>query len=176
MKTRAITITKANINSIYGRMKKFFYNNNNTGFTSWHNFNCGFKRVNPIVEISGDKMRLERTYPAPLKVALSKNYEKQPEISVTLTAADGFVLGIGDKVAFCGNRIIIRDEFYNGFRKPIDYCYMVYQAFPMSIEEQDMKQEMIREEEDAYWDAYEDDLEDEYVKRGLIADLSGSMR
>lgn len=135
---RAITITERNIKSVYGRLKKFFYNNNHTGFEEWHNFDCGFKKhISPIIYIGKDKIRNVHKYPSPNAVkyrykgtvpGISYSY-----ISLMLTAADGDSLHIGGKIAFCGNRVIYRTKCNWGDH---NYIYTVFQVLQMEENKQ----------------------------------------
>lgn len=130
---RVITITEKNMKSVYGRLRKFFYNKNHTGFEEWHNFDCGFKKhISPLIYIGKDKIRNVLKYPSPDVV------EYNPKgtvagigysyISLRLTASDGGSLHTGDKIAFCGNRIICRTKgFFGGYK----YIYTVFQVLPM---------------------------------------------
>lgn len=144
---KAIVITPDNIKAVYGRLRKFFYNKNKTGFESWHNFNCGFKKhISRYVTIRGDeylkeeKCRISIMYPAPEEIDLL-NYHKEyiihgkifdsvPCIRMRITATDCTLFEVGDKVAFCGNRIIHKSKLFD------EWAYQVYQATPMSEHEQ----------------------------------------
>lgn len=130
---RVITITEKNIKSVYGRLKKFFYNNNHTGFEEWHNFDCGFKRhISPIIHIGKNKVRNIHKYPSP--DAIKYNHKGtvpgivHSYVLLILTAVNRDALHIGDKISFCGNRIIYRTESSLGNCK---YIYTVFQVLPM---------------------------------------------
>lgn len=128
---KVITITSENINDVYGRLHKFFYNKNRTGFEEWHNFNCGFKKhISPYIYIDGKKERVVNVYPSPDEVELVIR-GGQSWIVVRLMSGHGFVLQCGDKIAFCGNRIIHRSKWMFG-----GYEYEVFQAYKMSEEKQ----------------------------------------
>lgn len=137
--TKVITITENNIKEVYGRLRKFFYNNNETGFEGWHNFDCGFKKhINRNIYINGKKVPTCIMYPAPDEIELilkrdENNYYNLDFIRISLTATDSFSLQYGDKIAFCGNRIILRTKcFFSGYK----YIYSVYQVNPMPKERQ----------------------------------------
>ena len=133
MKMKAITITEKNMKSVYGKLKKFFYNNNQTGFEEWHNFDCGFKKhISPIIQIGENKIRNVLKYPSPNAIeyrhkgtvpGIGYSY-----ISLMLTATNRDSLHIEDKIAFCGNRIIYRTKCCWGDHK---YIYTTFQVLPM---------------------------------------------
>lgn len=132
---KTITITERNIKSVYGRLKRFFYNNNHTGFEEWHNFDCGFKKhISPIIYIGKNKIRNTNEYPAPDYIEYNSKETKSAlrnnssYISIRFTKTHGTCLYVGDKIAFCGNRIIYRSEEIGGEHK---YCYSVFQVLQM---------------------------------------------
>ena len=133
-KMKVITVTEENLDVIFGRLYKFFYNKHKTGFTCWHNFDCGFKRhINPIVEIDGEKINVMREYPTPAKMRLNNGlFTYSDYILINLTANDSELIEPGDKIAFLGNRIIIRSKWFSF--SEYNYIYTVYQAEPMSDE------------------------------------------
>ena len=151
---KIITITEKNMKSIHGRLKKFFYNKNYTGFEEWHNFDCGFKKhISPLIYIGKDKIRNVLKYPSPDAVeynpkgtvpGISYSY-----ISLRLTASDGDSLHIGDKIAFCGNRIIYRTKCSWGNHK---FIYTVFQVLPMKKEKQN-QMKLWAEREEAMYEA-----------------------
>lgn len=123
---KVITVTEKNIKDVYARMKKFFYNKNYTGFTSCHNFDCGFKkRISKYIEIDGEKISVERQYLAPLKMFLEND-----TIYINLNVIDGCHLTCGDKIAFLGNRIMFRNTWR---LMGSNYVYHVFQATPVDI-------------------------------------------
>lgn len=159
---KVITITENNMRDVYGRLKKFFYNNNRTGFEEWHNFDCGFKKhISPEIYIGEDRIRNVNTYPSPNAIKYQEtgtvagiNYSY---IVLNFTASEGDSLRCGDKIAFCGNRIIYRTKCVWG---DYNYIYSVFQALPMSKTEQDNKRlwaerEMKMFESDYYADCYD---------------------
>lgn len=153
---KVITITAGNINYVYGRLKKFFYNRNRTGFLSWHNFDCGFKKhidPNIYLETDGNKVPTFHEYPSPDDVKLVKNGEYS-YIVMHLMPGYGSSLKCGDKIAFCGNRIITRSEFFFDHK----YIYSVMQVLPMN-ESKQRKMRSYAEMEEA---AYEEDYYDNY--------------
>lgn len=159
---RVITITEKNMKDIYGRLKKFFYNNNKTGFEEWHNFDYGFKKhISSEIYIGEDKIRNVLTYPSPNSIEYNPKGTvpgiSYDFISLHLTASDGDSLRCGDKIAFCGNRIIYRTKCSWGSYK---YIYSVFQVLPMNKAEQDAKRlwaekEMEMFESDYYADCYD---------------------
>lgn len=154
---KVITITEKNINDVYGKLCKFFYNNNSTGFESWHNFDCSFKKhisryIYKYPKLRGETIRISHSYPAPEKISLGAN-----KIVVSLTAGEGYTLDCGDKIAFLGNRIIQRREWGYSEEK---YVYEVFQALPMSKQEQEERQLAAKREEMAYLGSDYDDYED----------------
>ena len=133
---KVITITEKNIKEVYGRLKKFFYNNNHSGFEEWHNFDCGFKKhISPLLHIGKDKIRNVNNYPSPDAIEYNQKGTGS-YIILRLTATDGDSLHIGDKIAFLGNKIIYRTK---GFFAGHKYIYTVFQAASMSDEEQNKK-------------------------------------
>lgn len=155
---KRITISEANIKDIYTRIRRFFYNNNRTGFTSWHNFDCGFKkRINKYININGEKVDTSQNYPMPLEVTLDKN-----KIYITMTAGSGTRLSIGDEIAFLSNRIILKQKWDFSLNKTEEYIYTVFQAKPMHETTQKMLHQKAEEEEAAYMKAYYEDYNEEY--------------
>lgn len=127
---KVFTITKENIKDIYGRLHKFFYNKNKTGFIVWHNFDCGFKkRIRPVICLSCPnskgvfKYRTMIKYPAPTMLQLVEN----ERIRLLITTGESDSLKIGDKIAFCSNRIIYRTEC-TWDKKRHKYIYSVFQV------------------------------------------------
>ncbi len=165
---KAIVITPNNIKDVYGRLRKFFYNKNKTGFESWHNFNCGFKKhISRYITISDDdypkeeKYKISIMYPAPEEIELC-NYHKEyvifdekrdsvPYIRMRITATDCTVFDVGNKIAFCGNRIIHKSKLFD------EYVYQVYQATPMSDHEQNILKECAERASQFYDSLCEDD-------------------
>lgn len=149
---KVITITEKNIKSVYGRLRKFFYNNNHTGFEEWHNFDCGFKKhISPFIYIGDEKIRNINNYPSPNSI----EYKKKGTVSgisddyilLRLTASDGDSLHIGDKIAFCGNRVIYRTKCSWGGHK---YIYTVFQVLQMTMDKQTKIKEWAEMEESIY--------------------------
>lgn len=148
---RVITITENNIKDVYGRLMKFFYNRNHTGFLSWHNFDCGFKKhINPKIDLDGSKVETFHEYPSPDEVELAERGEFS-YIVMRLMPGHGISISCGDKIAFCGNRIIFRTKFSFDH----NYLYQVFQVLPMDEEEQYSKKEWAAMEEEAYEREYE---------------------
>ena len=141
---KVITISEKNMKEVYGRIRKFFYNKNNTGFISWHNFDCGFKKHIPALKFD-DGERVIHKYPSPNDVMLLQ-MGGNSYIGLRLTATDGMSLACGDKIAFVGNRIICRKEWFLDNHK---YVYDVFQAIPMSNDKQDEKRYIAQMEADA---------------------------
>lgn len=130
---KAITITKDNIGEVYSRIKKFFYNKNRTGFEEWHNFDCGFKRhINRYITLDGIKKEICNYFPSPELIELVGKGNTWIRIVFTPNSID--TLEVGDKVAFLGNRIIIKQKW--GITPAGKNIYIVYQAKSMSEEQQ----------------------------------------
>ena len=146
---KVLTITENNIKEVYGRLKKFFFNKNSTGFEEWHNFDCGFKKhISTEIFIGNKRIRNIRQYPSPDHIRfddIGSGY-----IILNLTATDSSGLQCGDKIAFCGNRIIFRTKCFWGDHK---YIYSVFQVFPMSKAAQDNKR-ICAERDAAMYEAY----------------------
>lgn len=137
---KAIIITEDNIKEVYGKLRKFFYNKNKTGFSTSHSFDTGFKkRINPYIYISNEKIKTYMVYPQPESVEFhpvgSVPGIRKSFIRVRTTAVDSFILNIGDKIAFLGNRINIRQKCI--FLKEHRFIYTTYQALPIDKKEQD---------------------------------------
>lgn len=132
---KVITVTKSNIRDIYGRLKKFYNNNNNTGFVEWHNFDCGFKKhINPYIVIGGQKVRVENKYTSYADVELDKS-QGEIFIRIKLGPGEAGLVKIGDKIAFLGNRYIHREK--SNYRIwGHNYIYSTYQVLPMDSKEQ----------------------------------------
>ena len=128
-------ITDKNINDVYTRLRKFFYNRNQTGFEAWHDYDCGFKkRIKRYIDEEGNRLDAQR-YPAPVMITLEGNRSYGRCISVQLVAGEGFELCCGDKIAFYGNRIVCRTDWPHN--DSIKYIYSTFQACPMTQEEQE---------------------------------------
>lgn len=129
---KVITITENNMKEIYGRLNKFFHNNNATGFEEWHNVNCGFKRhISRDMYVDGRKINISARFPAP-DIRID---QKSPSIIMEFTVLKVESLNLGDRIAFCGNRIILctKETFFDEKLN----CYTVYQALPMTQEAQE---------------------------------------
>lgn len=158
---KVVTITEKNIKSVCGRLKKFFYNNNHTGFEEWHNFDCGFKRhISPLIYIGNNKIKNVLQYPSPETI----EYKQKGTVSgisysyilLRFTASDGDSLHIGDKIAFCGNRVVYRTKCFWGDYK---YIYTVFQVLPMGEDRQNQmkiwaERESVMYEADYYSDCW----------------------
>lgn len=129
---KVITITENNMKEIYGRLNKFFHNNNATGFEEWHSVNCGFKRhISRGMYIDGRKIKnVSSRFPAP-DIRID---QEGPSIIMDFTVLDPHSLKYGDKIAFCGNHIILRTK--EPFFGENLNLYTVYQASPMTQETQ----------------------------------------
>lgn len=133
-KMKVITINDSNIKDVFGRLKKFFYNKNHTGFESWHNFDCGFKKkhINRYITLKDDKEYKCYTgniYPSPLLVSLGCFHDEY-YISIKLDYENILHLDIGDKICFLSNRIIVRTKSFINHK----YVYETIQALPMTPE------------------------------------------
>lgn len=122
MKMKVITITDKNINSVYGRLKKFF--SGRYEFQEWHNFNCGFKkRISNKIEINHHRIPIVHNYKSIQAVEMN-NFG----ICIRINESCGELLQIGDRVAFLGNRVTLaRHEYFLG------NIYTTYQATPRTI-------------------------------------------
>lgn len=130
---KVFIVTENNIKEIYGRVYKFFYNRNKTGFACWHTFDCGFKKkISRYIALDTQKKDTDTyyKYPSPLEVKLN---DEQNRIIIYLTATDSFSIKPGDKIAFLGNRIIHKEKW---IIRGYDFVYTVYQVLPMNDHEQ----------------------------------------
>lgn len=110
------------------RLRKFFYSKKCTEFVEWHDFDCGFKNISSQ-RIEKDKIRNIHKYYFPDAVDY-KEKGTVPSIGYSyillkLTASAGDSLQCGDKIAFCGNRIIYRRKWA---LKDYKYIYTVFEA------------------------------------------------
>lgn len=129
---KIIKITEKNLEQIYGTMKKFFYNKNKTGFTSWHNYDCGFKHIKKTVKDKElGKISTEHIYPAPRLFELDK---KMKLIRIHLISGEGFCIRIGDEVALMSGKIIIKTK--EVFLPNYHYCYEVFQAKKLTVNDE----------------------------------------
>lgn len=132
---KMIKITEKNFMSVAGRIKKFF---DHKDVVTWHNFNCGGKR-----HIQGDfkvncrdyfKMSRENKikpifrYHNVEATIIPLAFNKEPILRVNLDYDNGFLIKIGQSVAFCGNRIVIISDC-GYYRNPGDKLYEVYQIW-----------------------------------------------
>lgn len=153
---KALLITENNMKEVYGRLRRFFYNNNNTGFEEWHNFDCGFKKhISPMIYIDNNRIRNIHKYPSPDVVEYKKKGAVigigYSYILIRLTATDVTSLQCGDKIAFCSNKIIYRTKCTWGDYK---YVYSVFQVLPMSKTEQEAKKLWAERESGIFEDDY----------------------
>lgn len=147
---KVYTVTENNLNYIYGRLIKFFYNNNKTGFERWHTFDCGFKKHIPReIVINGEKVSTSIDYPRPLKISGYSIGKVKPtgkdildSIVIIFTATDSDSIHIGDKIAFMGNHIIVSSKW--AFTKQHKYVYNVYQVKHIKYQDQCMLQHYAR--------------------------------
>lgn len=154
---KAIRITENNIKEVYGRLRKFFYNNNRTGFIFWDNLDCGFKKhiksfrstksYRSTIKDYNFEIPIYSKLPSPDSVDFVQNNE-QPEMNhifIRFTDMEFEYLEIGDKIAFCSNKIIIKSEW---LEKRV--MYKVYQATPMTDEEQHNLKVLAKQEHEFY--------------------------
>lgn len=164
----SILVTENNINEIYGRLKKFFYNKNNSGFITWHNYDCaGFKgKIKKTIDLSDsmlkhDYVKIEREFPAPLNIALkTKNPDEciyKTYILCSLDANHGLAIYLGDRISFRGNKIIIRGHALSIFDNK-KYLYSVYQMIPMSKKVQDEMHDKAEYEKQLYDEEFEENF------------------
>ena len=155
---KVIIITENNIKEVYGRLKKFFYNNNTTGFEGWYNYDCGFKKhISPKIYIDDGRKTINiNRYPSPDNIRIEFDDTCSRYITLNLTPISACVLCYGDKIAFCGNRIIFRTKCFWGNNK---YLYSVFQVLPMKSDEQ---------EEIRLLDQVNADMWEDYMKTTLI--------
>lgn len=163
---KVITVTDNNIRDVYGRIKKLFNNRNRTGYIEWHNFNCGFKkRINPYIEIDGGKVRTDNKYTSSVEVEMDREHRTSrgkdayaAYIRVKLGPGCADIIQIGDRVAFRGNHLIVREPW--DFIMEAGYIYTVYQAIPMSLEEQEELDNEMQFQQETEERLYEDDYRD----------------
>lgn len=135
------TVTEENYKWIFSKVTKFF--EGREGFTSWHQFYGGMKkrvrtvhnnRKFPTFYHIGnldrnfvpDSERVIHTYQYGFEVCSHEDEDHIPEdvLVVRMNDDEGFCIHPGDKVAFLGNRILIRTE---SAVNPYKYCYQMFQ-------------------------------------------------
>lgn len=132
---RVVTVTKDNINEVYGRLKKFYNNKNHNGIIEWHNFDCGFKKhISPYIIIDGEKVRVENKYSGKVRLKLEDS-GKEPYIVIDFSATDIGSVKIGDRIAFLGNRYIHREDWWS--KREYSYIYSTYQMIKMDDNEKE---------------------------------------
>lgn len=119
------TVTLGNIDSVCGRMKKFFWNNNETGFETWHNFDCGWRNIKPYCE--------RRLIAPPTKIEIDSMFE-DTFIRVALSATSTFIVKVGERINFSSNKIIIQSKWNI---TSYSYVYSIYQCAKMSKKQKD---------------------------------------
>lgn len=118
---KAITIDSRNCNRVFSKLEKFFAHDE---FCGWHQWDTGMKkRIGHHVKSHyGDyKHDVMRLYRGPFTVKRLGN-----RLVINMSWDEGFVVGEGDKVAFLGNRIMIRTK-----QTCFDYQYL-YQVFQIN--------------------------------------------
>lgn len=99
---KTVTINKDNIQFVYGRLKKFFNNNNNTCFETWFNLNCGFKkRIKPMWGFNHTTIIGNHIYENDITIMAGDEGIWFPTFGMDIND-----IMIGDKISFLGNRIV----------------------------------------------------------------------
>lgn len=155
---KIITINKGNIASVYGKLKKFFCNKKHTGFETFHNFNCGFHNISPMLNCPTYKADTTKEY---ARVSLSgvvlrpsNVYKGRMVIQVKLSEANSIIFNEGDKVAFLGGCLIHKSKWIG---KNI-YQYMVIMQKAMPLEKEfALKEKAVRQKkaQEEYWEEQE---------------------
>lgn len=119
---KIITITEKNANWVIGRLNRFFKHDK---MLVWHQFDCGIrKRLGSIIDLgvnsrpfNNPKKMVDvtrmydgvsfRKYNNPYIV----DYYRDTVACIDLNYDEGYTIGIGDKIVFLGNRIIVRNNF-----------------------------------------------------------------
>lgn len=117
------TITKDNINRVYGQLNKFFKAHDCV--ESWHNFSyCVHKRVRRKVELSNHHwVDCVRHYHG---VELELHEDR---IAIFPCKGEGISIHIGNKVWFKGNHIILQNDCVLGITNTnYTNTYYVFQA------------------------------------------------
>ena len=169
-----VVLTEKNMPMVCGELRKFFWNNNKTGFTNRHNFDCGWG----VRNYHG----MSDSLIAPPENIRFLNHDGDPIIAIGLDKCNGLALSVGDIVRFYGNKIIMRHPWVRITENEPHFLYEVYQAAPMSIAEQqkyyDSKEDearMIEDEEEEDWEwttaerdeeEWEREREDEEMEEG----------
>ena len=123
---KAITVTEKNIKSINGRLKRFFKHGD---FMVWHNFDCGMKKhISRYIDINIPghyEKHVDTMYPYRGITVHERVYsDKITTLYIEMNYDEGFRIKPGMKVAFLGNRVIIRSDFLSSIHK---YCYQCFQ-------------------------------------------------
>ena len=115
---KGITITKENLNYVLGRLNKFFFNNNHTGFSVWYNCNCGSKKhIEPQLG-NIDYRKAE---------SISVDFNS---VTIWLSGYDPYNFNIGDKIDFRNNKIIHKAEWFFNNQPTRRFIYTVFQVKP----------------------------------------------
>lgn len=125
---KPIIVTEGNLQYIYGRVRKFFYNRNRTGFSKWSSFDCGFKKNLRSFSKNG----MDFISPKFVKIDSHKDIpgiSDKPFILIKLVPNAEFAIRIGNRVAFCGNRIIVQNNHCYPFEH--NFEYEVFQVLPV---------------------------------------------
>ena len=127
---KGITVTENNIDMVFGKIAKFFTPNGkckttNNIYDFWCDFTCGKNnRVKPHFRT---QVKLERVTGHCTKSGIMKLIEIMG--FDPLDRDRGTFIKIGDKVAFCGNRIVICNKNMDDPDAPdIKNAYVVFQV------------------------------------------------
>lgn len=104
---KIITVTNENLNYIFGMVKKTLWNKNRTNFMAVHNFNCKLsKHIKPFHNV-------HNYYLSPSKIEVdSVGGEKY--IRIRFDTGCSMLINMGDKVAFSGGRLYVKQKFTLG--------------------------------------------------------------
>lgn len=122
-------VTEQNIKSIYGRVRKFFYNRNSTGFVNWHNLDCGWKNIKQYQDEDFGGEFEKDIIPAPQKIEFEDKMG-EPFIRINFSAGEGSLIQIGDVISFRSNKLITKCKWilHDGY----NYIYTVFQVTGIS--------------------------------------------
>lgn len=154
---KKIKLTNKNIQMVTGQLRRFFFNSK-YGFTSHHNFDCGYKNIKPYgrielntsvdaIEIAEDILSGDKF----IRITFQRG------VSAT-------VLHLGSYIIFKGGFEIITQEKWKG-TKDLNYLYNVYRLKPLSYREELLileQRKWDKEMSDSYWKDVEREYEEDY--------------
>lgn len=117
---KMIKTTEQNIKQIYGILKKFFMSKNN-GYITWHNFDCGKRKINPYKNLTQTYNKL------PINFELDTNrIDNKILIRINPIKGKGFIFKVGDEIELKSGIIKHKQKWNASSDK--NYIYRIFQS------------------------------------------------